>query len=87
MKTETHYKIWCTEKKLYSKGGSRTLSYASNWGEKGKVWTNIGHLKRHLNQYKPIPDSWMIEELKVVTTKINQPLYKASSVCKPKETK
>ena len=40
------YKIRNKETGLFSKGGSNTLNI---WSKTGKSWSNIGHLKNHLN--------------------------------------
>jgi len=77
-----YFKIWCTEKKLYSKGGSPADKRMWCWSETGKVWTGIGPLKNHLRQFKTIPDSWLIVPIKVISTPDLNNTYKASSLLK-----
>lgn len=47
-KTHKIYKIRDKVTGLFSKGG---MNGHGIWSEQGKAWTNIGHIKNHLNQY------------------------------------
>lgn len=47
----TEYKIRHVESGLYSCGGTRM-----RWADKGKTWTNLGHLKNHLRQHARATD-------------------------------
>ncbi|MNH66463.1 hypothetical protein D3C73_184940 [compost metagenome] len=42
------FKIRNKETGLFSKGGTNTYNL---WSKEGKSWSNIGHLKNHLNQF------------------------------------
>ena len=42
------YKIRNKETGLFSKGGN---SHCNIWTKEGKSWSNIGHVKSHLNQF------------------------------------
>lgn len=42
------YKIRHKETGLFSRGGTDARNI---WTKEGKSWSNIGHLKNHLNQY------------------------------------
>ena len=42
------FKIRNKETGLFSRGGTKP---ANIWSKEGKSWTNIGHLKNHLNQF------------------------------------
>lgn len=47
-KTVKIYKIRDKSTGLFSKGGTSTYSI---WSKDGKSWSNIGHVKNHLNQF------------------------------------
>jgi len=77
-----YFKIWCTEKKLYSKGGQDADRRGFSWSEVGKTWTGIGPLKNHLRQFKTIPESWIVVPIEVISTPDFYSTYKASSLFK-----
>ena len=60
-----YFKIWCTEKELWSKGGSHTDKHPWHWSKTGKVWNSVGALKNHLNQFKEIPSTWKVVKFKL----------------------
>jgi hypothetical protein len=47
-KTHKIYKIKDKTTGLFSKGGTQPLGI---WTKEGKSWSNIGHLKSHINQF------------------------------------
>lgn len=75
---ETLYKIRNKKTGKFSPGGGRANIhfYESDWRVKGgKVWTNIGALKNHLNQFLGkhgggIPEDWEViqYELRIAST-------------------
>ncbi|KAF6630630.1 hypothetical protein H6F38_14480 [Paenibacillus sp. EKM208P] len=56
------YKIRHKETGLFSKGGTHIYGI---WTKEGKSWSNIGHLKNHLNQFvgydNPYTDAEIVE--------------------------
>lgn len=76
------YKIWDTEKQLFSKGGSDCDTNPRRWSKQGKAWGQLSWVKSHLNLYVKsrfnkevnkwvfdnyIPDSWEVVEISSVT--------------------
>jgi len=51
-----YFKIRKVGTELYSTGGS-----SPNWSPKGKVWTNLGHIKSHLGLLDK-PTSWSYKD-------------------------
>lgn len=72
-KTMTVYKIKRLSDNKYSCGGIGTNRTGrpvepKGWNTVGKTWSNIGHLKNHLNQFRPddIPLDWIVETYELV---------------------
>ena len=75
------YRIRDTATGLYSKGGSdaNVDSGHSCWSKKGKVWTGLGPLRMHLNQFlsdgyckkKGIPSTWEVIEYELIETEVS----------------
>lgn len=76
------YKIYDTEKQLFSKGGSDCDTNLKRWGKQGKAWGQFGWVKSHLKLYvgnrfnkqlskwvydNYIPESWEVVEVSSVT--------------------
>jgi hypothetical protein len=49
------YAIFNPSTGLWSRGGT-----GPKWGKNPKIWSNVGHLKNHLNQFvhRQYPDRW-----------------------------
>jgi len=72
------YKIMDTRTGLYSGGGTYP-----RFSKKGKIWTQIGHVKTHLNQFKAVPEHWEVVEIEMREVAHIQ----AEDMFKPEETK
>lgn len=72
------YKVRDKNTGLFSTGG---CSYAgrpgencyqprpNGWSKKGKIWTGLGPLRTHLNQFYWIPENWEVVEYEYTLTK------------------
>jgi hypothetical protein len=63
------FKIRNLKTGLFSKGG-----HCPRWSKKGKVWTNIGHVKSHINNIaRHVKDIeyWEVVEYELVETTIS----------------
>lgn len=59
------YKIRDSETRLFSSGGSEP-----NFSKKGKVWSNIGHIKNHLKMFKVIPSEWEVVKYEIIENEL-----------------
>lgn len=91
------YKIWDTEKQLFSRGGEYCDTDPLSWGKKGKTWSELGWVKSHLRLYitsrfnkeqqkwvydNYIPDTWEVVEISTVR---GETRFKAKDLVSKKE--